>query len=163
MMTAANVRRLEKRKGAARAIVAAASKQQSLATLRLFFSFFFLISSDFNPALILFRATRAATGQYRLLPPVTAARPGVPAPPAPVSDSSSESGDSFHSNPWGSLMDEIPYLPAEALVFHRERDEARQELGEVSKQFGKEQAEWDDQQKQFCDSISSLFFLIHIV
>jgi len=78
--------------------------------------------------------------QSHLLPPMTVTKPGTP---------SSDSSDSS-----GSLESDLPYTHEEALAFLKGRDEAREELGNVSKQFGIEQAEWVDQQKQFCDAIS---------
>ena len=49
-----------------------------------------------------------------------------------------------------------PYSHEEALKFCQERDEAWEELGDVSKKFGIEQAEWEDQRKQLCDAITGL-------
>ena len=77
-----------------------------------------------------------------------AANPNPPSPP-----SSSNSDD----------LADLPYGHEEALVFRQERDEARRELGEVSKQFGIEQAEWEDQRKQFCDAITCMNFLFRFL
>ena len=55
------------------------------------------------------------------------------------------------------------YAHEEALSFRKERDEARRELGDVSKQFGIEQAEWEDQRKQLCDAITGLIILLRFL
>ena len=97
-----------------------------------------------------------SSSQYHLLPPVTAAQPGTP---SSGSSGSSSSSSSYHSNPWGSAEPadaHHPYSHEEALKFRQERDEAREELGDVSKKFGIDQAEWEDQRKQFCDAITGL-------
>jgi hypothetical protein len=94
-----------------------------------------------------------SSSQYHLLPPATAAQPGTP------SSGSSSSSSSYHSNPWGPAEPADAhhlYSHEEALKFRQERDEAREELGDVSKKFGIDQAEWEDQRKQLCDVITGL-------
>jgi hypothetical protein len=135
-----------------------------LAPLRLFLLFIFF-DLDSSADLL-----RAISSQHQRPPLATAAQPGASNQPARASGSpsSSESGDSYHSNPWGPAeSDEDPYegylisySHADLLVFHRERDEAREELGDVSKKFGIEQAEWEDQRKQLCDAVTSLIFSV---
>ena len=97
-----------------------------------------------------------SSSQYHLLPPVTAAQPGTP---SSGSSGSSSSSSSYHSNPWGPAEPadaHHTYSHEEALKFRQERDEAREELGDVSKKFGIDQAEWEDQRKQLCDAITGL-------
>ena len=97
-----------------------------------------------------------SSSQYHLLPPATAAQPGTP---SSSSSGSSSSSSSYHPNPWGPAEPadaHHPYSHEEVLKFRQERDEAREELGDVSKKFGIDQAEWEDQRKQFCDAITGL-------
>ena len=87
----------------------------------------------------------------------------VPVSGSSSSSSSSESDNSHNPNPRGlaELADENPpYTHEEALRFCKERDEARKELGDVSKQFGIAQAEWEDQRKQLCDAITGLMSFV---
>ena len=109
------------------------------------------LSFDFSSSFIRIRVI--SSSQYHLLPPMTAAQPGTP------SSGSSSSSSSYHSNPWGSAEPADAYhlySHEEALKFRQERDEAREELGDVSKKFGIDQAEWEDQRKQLCDAITGL-------
>ena len=94
--------------------------------------------------------------------PGTSNRP-APDSGSPSSSSSSDSGDSHNLDSRGpaELADENPpYTHEEALRIRKERDEAREELGEVSKQFGIAQAEWEDQRKQLCDAITGLMSFV---
>ena len=112
------------------------------------------LSFDFSSSFIRIRVI--SSSQYHLLPPATAAQPGTP---SSGSSGSSSSSSSYHSNPWGPAEPadaHHPYSHEEALKFRQERDEAREELGDVSKKFGIEQAEWEDQRKQLCDAITGL-------
>ena len=112
------------------------------------------LSFDFSSSFIRIRVI--SSSQYHLLPPATAAQPGTP---SSSSSGSSSSSSSYHPNPWGPAEPadaHHPYSHEEALKFRQERDEAREELGDVSKKFGIEQAEWEDQRKQLCDAITGL-------
>ena len=126
-------------------------------TIRLFAPLQFLVHllvSIFSSSFIRIRVISSI--QYHLLPPATAAQPGTP---SSGSSGSSSSSSSYHSNPWGPAEPadaHHPYSHEEALKFRQERDEAREELGDVSKKFGIDQAEWEDQRKQFCDAITGL-------
>ena len=150
-MTVANDLPTERRKEAEHRAAGAVGTNRLFAPLRfscssLSFDFFFLI----------IRIRVISSNQYHRLPPATAAQPGTP---SSSSSGSSSSSSSYHPNPWGpvELADaHHPYSHEEALKFRQERDEAREELGDVSKKFGIEQAEWEDQRKQLCDAITGL-------
>ena len=91
------------------------------------------------------------------------AAPADAAPAAAAPAGSHESSGSYHINTWGPAEEE-QLSRTMADMYHRERDEAWRELGEVSKQYDIDQAEWEAQQKQFCDAISgwlSFFLRLH--
>jgi hypothetical protein len=125
-----------KQKGAERHTVNELGENRFFASLWSYFSFIPLVF-DFSFSII--RVRVITTSQGHLLPLMTSTKPRTPS-----SDSSDSSGSS-ESN--------LSYTHEEALAFLKGRDEAQEELGNISKQFGIEQAEWEDQRKQFCDAI----------
>jgi len=124
-----------KQKGAERHAVNALGEDHPFAPLQFYYPFIFHALS--------FSLVRQDESYYHqpdhLLPPMAATEPGTPS--------------CGSSNSLGSSGSHLPYTHEEALAFLKGKDKAREELGNVSRQSGVEQAKWEDQWKQFYNAI----------